>query len=398
MNRRGLCVLVLAGVLLPSRGAFAEPAILAVFNIEDARADKTRLSKNVLDSMSEYLSAQLARLPAYRVLPSAELRAVLAAKKAESYQSCFSDACRIEIGRELAAQKTVSMRISRVGEECISVLTVYDLRTAATELAATERGGCTEKVLLSTIETLVRAVDPDKASTATAETKVAPNSCPEVPVVNATFDTFYKVRRQDGGLESTLATLLAATHAWCTSAQDASLYCGSSWIFTLWQSSESEQKTTVAARDAYRAFAKKLAGSQEERKTAVRTWIATAKKCGAGELLSPVIRVYRDAVHQYTSLKSQTPALAKCKRTCSSLDKDAGWGLEHPGAATDDPSEIKNRAWKGARKSCYQGCDTEAYALLPSMVRFVHRRVQDGMSVGELLELAQIAGASVEAP
>jgi hypothetical protein len=123
----------------------ASRPIVAVFGIQDA---SKRLGSDVLDQLSEYLSTQVAATGRYRIVPRDRLRERLVDERRKSYRACFDEACQIELGKALAAQKSLSSKLLRVGERCALTSVIYDLRTETTEAAASVDTACSVEALL----------------------------------------------------------------------------------------------------------------------------------------------------------------------------------------------------------------------------------------------------------
>ena len=130
-------MLLLLGAALPAQAA---RPVVAVFTLESKKA---RLSADDLDALSEFLGGKLTESGRYQVVPRSELKAALSAEKKASYKACYADACQIEVGKELAAEKTLAGSISKLGSKCIVTLKLYDLQNATNEAAGTHKGGCT---------------------------------------------------------------------------------------------------------------------------------------------------------------------------------------------------------------------------------------------------------------
>ena len=148
----------LALQLFGASPAFAEPKpVVAVFDLENGAKLK---GADVL-SLTGYLSTRLAEGGRYRIVPKGEVQSALRAKKSESYQSCYDESCQIEIGRELAAQKTLSSKVSQLGSTCIVTVQLYDLAQGASEAAGTSKGGCKVEQILGLLdEALAPLVQP----------------------------------------------------------------------------------------------------------------------------------------------------------------------------------------------------------------------------------------------
>jgi len=127
--------------------------ILAVFGVEDATG---LLKKGEREQLQDFLAARLTELARYKVVPREQLKARLLEQKADSFKACYDASCQIELGREVAAQKTVATRILKVGTSCVVTCQIYDLKTATTEKAATVRVDCSSDKLLEGIDQIAR--------------------------------------------------------------------------------------------------------------------------------------------------------------------------------------------------------------------------------------------------
>ena len=128
--------------------ALADQPVVAVFEVENA----AQLGASDVSSLTDLISALIAASGAYKVAPGSELKKALKAKKAESLSSCYDEACQIEIGKEVAAAKSLSTKLSRVGDQCLVTMQLFDLREGASGKGSTSRAGCDAKALLSSVE------------------------------------------------------------------------------------------------------------------------------------------------------------------------------------------------------------------------------------------------------
>jgi TonB family protein len=118
--------------------------ILAVFNFENKG---TPFRRGTLDRFADLVAARLVELGRFRVVPRASVRRRLVVQKRRSYKLCFDKSCQIEIGRELAANKSLSTQLIKIRGRCQLLMTLHDLRTGVAERASTADGLCTEKAL-----------------------------------------------------------------------------------------------------------------------------------------------------------------------------------------------------------------------------------------------------------
>jgi hypothetical protein len=128
-------------------------AIVAVFDIEDQSG---RIGNSVLAQLTEYLAAKVTQVAGYQVVPREQLRSRLVAQKRESFKQCYDQRCQIELGKAVAAEKSLATKLIRVGKTCALTSLLYDLKTEATERAATVKTECTEESLLGGMEQLAR--------------------------------------------------------------------------------------------------------------------------------------------------------------------------------------------------------------------------------------------------
>lgn len=136
----------------PSELVASEMPIIAIFDIEDQGSG---LSEESLSRLTNYLSVLLAE-GGFQVVPRDQIRQRLLEVKKESHQSCYDQACQVELGRELAAQFSVSTQIIRIGDQCRLTASFYNLRKATTSKAASARAECTEKSLGNAAEKLAK--------------------------------------------------------------------------------------------------------------------------------------------------------------------------------------------------------------------------------------------------
>ncbi|MEQ9504450.1 MAG: DsbA family protein [Deltaproteobacteria bacterium] len=185
---RGLSLLLL---LMPAvTNAAPSRPVVAVFDIE---AKGVRFSADELGSLSDYVSAQLSASGAFEVVPRTELKRALSAQKKESYRACYDEYCQIEIGKEVAAEKSVAGSVSKFGKSCIVTLRLFDLVKATAEAAGTRRGGCSPDAVLTSLEAAVadlskRTSAPPRVTATTTEPKKTSPSKPGVATVEVFLD------------------------------------------------------------------------------------------------------------------------------------------------------------------------------------------------------------------
>ena len=184
--------LVLVSVLGSVPAQAAEPVIIAVFDVDDQTG---HFDGKARGQLTDYLSGQVAATGRYRVIPRSQLRSRLSAARKESYKACYDAKCQIEIGRELAAQKSLATKIVQIGSRCALIATLFDLRTATSEKAATEKADCSQDALVTAMEKVVAlltaaqpATGPSAVASGTSAGRAPPSSA-RGPVGPATATT-----------------------------------------------------------------------------------------------------------------------------------------------------------------------------------------------------------------
>jgi len=148
-------VAALALLLLVEGIALAQDRpIVAVFQVEDKSG---KLSAKAIDQLTDYLGSLLGSR-GYRVVPRSQLRERLVEAKKGSFKECFDQSCQIEIGKELAAQKSLASQVLKIGAKCKILVNLFDLRQAASDGSGTATGECTEDGVVVALEQAVEAM------------------------------------------------------------------------------------------------------------------------------------------------------------------------------------------------------------------------------------------------
>jgi hypothetical protein len=135
----------------------SQGSVLVVFDIEDSAR---HFDAGTTGQLTEYLVARIAEVGGYRVVPRDQLRERLTSEKAESYRACIDQSCQIELGKALAAEKSLATKLLRIGDACAMTATLYDLRTETTERAASTRTECGASALLGGVDQIVTQLRP----------------------------------------------------------------------------------------------------------------------------------------------------------------------------------------------------------------------------------------------
>ncbi len=127
--------------------------IVAVFDVHDA---SHRLDDDVLIQLTTYLGTMMAQSGRYRVVPRDQLRRRLVDQKKGSYGSCYDESCQIELGKALAANKTLATTLIQVGKRCAVTANLFDLESETAVKGASVETGCATEDLLGAMKDIAR--------------------------------------------------------------------------------------------------------------------------------------------------------------------------------------------------------------------------------------------------
>jgi formylglycine-generating enzyme required for sulfatase activity len=167
-------------VLAPPPEASAEERpIVAVFDLEVKGA---KLDKGTVDRLTDYLGT-LMTTRGFQVVPRSQLRERLAEAKKGSYKACYDQSCQIEVGRELAAQKTLASQVLKIGSQCKVTVNLYDLKKSASEAAGAASRGCREDDVVAALEEALAGMlgQPGAGAAAPAKLPEIKNGMARIP-------------------------------------------------------------------------------------------------------------------------------------------------------------------------------------------------------------------------
>ncbi len=130
--------------------AATDGPVVAVFVTQEALHQIKR------EQVSDYLAVRLTSECGYRVIPQDQIKKQLLKEKTKTYRHCYDQRCRIELGKAVAAEKILAVRIFKTGEQCVITASLYDLHTETTERAATTRVQCTQPALMNALDDVAR--------------------------------------------------------------------------------------------------------------------------------------------------------------------------------------------------------------------------------------------------
>ena len=179
--------LAAAILLLVSQNVLAEGPIVAVFDTDDQGSG---LDRTLLTRLTDYLATRLTE-GGYRIIPRSQVKQRLLEAKKESYKECYDQGCQIELGRELAAQKTLATTILKIGGSCQLTSVLYDLKKSTTELAASAEAPCDEKELLGAVKQIAA-----KLSKPLSEGEISSEAAKETLQVMARLEQLKKEKKK----------------------------------------------------------------------------------------------------------------------------------------------------------------------------------------------------------
>lgn len=178
-----LTVLVVA-LAAPFLVLAQDKPILAVMGIEDKTG---KFERKDLEAATEYLSTSLITSGSYSVVEKgrqeAKKKQVVKDLKRETYDTCYDDKCRIELGRALAADTLLACSIIGIGKSCTLTCRMVPLEKEVANVAGLAEFDCGVDALVGAVKATVKGIDRPKGSKeAEAVSAVSPTSNERVPI------------------------------------------------------------------------------------------------------------------------------------------------------------------------------------------------------------------------
>lgn len=108
------------------------------------------LTQEQIRGLRSYLATRLT-MAGIGVMPESDFRQLLKDLKIRSWDDCYDDACRIELGKALSADKTLTVEILNEDRRCRITATMYDIRKEVSIAAGDTLVGCSAGELRSGI-------------------------------------------------------------------------------------------------------------------------------------------------------------------------------------------------------------------------------------------------------
>ena len=152
-----VCGLAMAAVVLatmPPATAQDKP-ILAVMEIEDKTG---KFGREELEAVTEVLSALLVGSGLYAVADKSrqaeKRRSVVRKLRRDSHAPCYDDKCKIELGRELAADSLLSCVVVGIGKRCTLSCSMMPLAKAVSDEAGIGEFDCSTDALSGAVKSV----------------------------------------------------------------------------------------------------------------------------------------------------------------------------------------------------------------------------------------------------
>jgi hypothetical protein len=145
---RVLLIAVLVATPLKALQAESNP-VVAVFDIKNRAA---KISKESLVKLGAYLSTRLAGTGKFKVVPRADIQKKLQKERLASYKERYDQKFQIELGKQVAAQKTVASQLMPIAGKCVLTSNLFDLKQNIAERAGIAEGACDEAGIKRSID------------------------------------------------------------------------------------------------------------------------------------------------------------------------------------------------------------------------------------------------------
>ena len=110
--------------MLPVGGAAEEDVVVAVFPVTTVSFNP---SASLRKSMWAYIETQVAETEGYRVVPHAALEAAISKRHRAFLSQRYDPSTQAEVGRQVAATRSVATRIIKIAGLCKVNVTVFDI-------------------------------------------------------------------------------------------------------------------------------------------------------------------------------------------------------------------------------------------------------------------------------
>ncbi len=178
MWRCALLTLVLAASATARAG---DQNAVAVLDIQG-----TGVEPNLLPTLTEVLTAELAARGTYKVIAGRDIQSMLGFEQQKDILGCTDAACLAEIGGALGVERIVASHIGRVGSTYVVNIKLINIRMATTEARVYETVRGEVDTLIDTVrKSVAKLLGSSAAGTATTEPATT-NAAPVAAAAEAT--------------------------------------------------------------------------------------------------------------------------------------------------------------------------------------------------------------------
>ncbi|MCK6552108.1 TonB family protein [Myxococcota bacterium] len=195
MRSAPMTAVALLVALTTGRAEATPPATLAaVFTVERWDADLPGVD---LDTLTRQLADALAATSKYQVVRHDELVRALAVKKKEAFDRCTSQACQVEIGRDVGADAAISAQVTRQGDRCTVTVSLMKIWTYWGGKKVQKVGGCGATELARLVGDGARALVENSEKIAASSGNSTQIPSPNAANTNTSTATKGKLSRED---------------------------------------------------------------------------------------------------------------------------------------------------------------------------------------------------------
>ena len=160
----------------PAPTASSSTDELPVVAVIPLRNKGTPLSATTVGELSDYIAVLLTESQRYQTAPLDDVKGVLNEVVKSSFDDCYDESCQIEVGKQLAAQMSLTGSVAKLGNQCVVTLKLFDLVKATSRKAGAAKASCDQDSIVRAAEIALGKITGIKPI---ADTSTSPRSSPE---------------------------------------------------------------------------------------------------------------------------------------------------------------------------------------------------------------------------
>lgn len=90
-----------------------------------------------------------------RLIPKNQVQERLVQVKRQSHNDCYDQSCQIDLAQSIAANKSLSSKLIKLGDVCSLQSQIYDLKKETTEKGVEAQGPCTIAGIKASIDQVI---------------------------------------------------------------------------------------------------------------------------------------------------------------------------------------------------------------------------------------------------